>query len=214
MKNILIIFISTILFWGCGGDSNVDSTKISATKNDIVTMTSTDTNIDIEYVNTVGLHGYALDIALSDDGEFAYIASGDRGLEVLDISDPSKAKLIGTYDSYGYVNHVEVVGDTAYVSYLAQSWESYEQINAYNISNPYNTEYLGYKEGFINNNNTTIETDDRLYYLIANELHIKSKTDEDNQASFTLYEPYAIAVKDSYIFVANGKEGITILKTK
>jgi len=214
MRNIFIIFISTMLFWGCGGDSNRDSTKISAKKSDIVTMTSTNTNIDIEYVDSVGLNGYALDIALSNDGEFAYIASGDRGLEVLDISNPYSPKLIGTYDTYGYVNRVEVIENIAYVSYIAQSWDNYKQVNAYDISNPYDTKYIGYEEGFINNNNTMVETDNRLYYLADNKLHIKNKIDENNQASFALYEPYAIAVKNEYIFVANGREGITILKTK
>ncbi len=225
MRHLSIILTSAILFLGCSTSDRPTSKKLDTYQNNKTTnttiannkptvFTSTNSNaIEIELVTTIGINGIALDIALSDDGNFAYIASGEYGLEVLDISDPRYPKLIGTYDTDSYVNHVEVVGNSAYVSYAAQTLENYVSINTFDITNPHFPYYKGYYEGFTNNNHTIVETQSLLYYLFEQTLYITNKEDTKYQSSYELFNPYALAVYNGYIFVANDVDGVTILKT-
>lgn len=224
MKQLFIIFISTILFWGCGSSDRTTTEKLSAYATGDTTITSTHTSSNsvklasssqtyIEYITTIGMHGEALDIALSDDGDYAYVASGDFGLQVLDISNPEHPTLIGTYDAYGYVNHVEVIGTIAYASYIAQTWDDYERINAYDITYPYDAEYLGYYEGYTSNDHQSVESNGYLYYLSNGSLYAVNKSQNEYQ-SYALYTPYALAVCNGYAFVANGRDGVSIFKIK
>jgi len=48
-------------------------------------------------------------------GNHAYVASGEVGLIVYDITDPGNPSQFGKYDTPGYAYRVEVAGDTAYV---------------------------------------------------------------------------------------------------
>ncbi len=48
-------------------------------------------------------------------GDYAYLATGETGLEILDISDPENPEWIGTYDTPGDSRYVKVVDDIAYV---------------------------------------------------------------------------------------------------
>ncbi len=225
MKQLFIIFTSAILFLGCGGSDNNRNEKLSAyASNDDISITSTHSSTYateltssnqtyIEHIKTIGLHGEALDIAISNDGDFAYIASGDFGMQVLDISNPKHPKLIGTYDAYGYVNHVEVIGNIAYASYIAQTWDDYERINAYDVTYPYDTQYLGYYEGYKSNDHQSVEIDGYLYYLSNDSLYAVNKS-KNNYQSYALYTPYALAVCNGYAFIANGRDGMSIFKVK
>ncbi len=225
MKQLFIIFTSAILFLGCGGSERTTSEKLStyaSTNNVTITSTHSSSNsieltrssqTYIEYMTTIGMNGEALDIALSDDGDFAYVASGDFGLQVLDISNPQHPILIGTYDAYGYVNHVEVIGNIVYASYIAQTWDNYERINAYDITYPDDAKYLGYHEGYTSNNHQSVESDGYLYYLSNGSLYAVNQTRNEYQ-SYALYTPYALAVCNGYAFIANGRDGVTIFKVK
>jgi len=222
MKQLFLIFTSAILFLGCGGGNNTTHETLSTHSTTTITSTYTTSNSTkltsssqpyIEHITTVGIHGKALDIALSDNGDFAYIASGDFGLQVLDISNPQHPSLIGTYDAYGYVNHVEVIENVVYASYIAQTWEDYERINAYDITYPDDAQYLGYHEGYTSNDHQSVESDGYLYYLSNSSLYAVNKSRNDYQ-SYSLYTPYALAVCNGYAFVANGRDGVTILKVK
>ncbi len=228
MKHLLTTLTLILLFLGCS-DSNSDKkiylTDISekpynanvSQKKDTESnfrVTSSSINTDIEFVKTIGINGIALDISISNDGNFAYIASGDYGLQILDIQNPSYPKLIGTYDTYGYVNKVEVINNIAYISYVATTWDDYERLNAFDITHPYNIEYLGYYEGYKSSNHKFAETSNLYYHLTDNAIFLTSKYDGREQESYPLYDPYAFALSDGYIFVANGREGVTILKTK
>lgn len=204
MKKITSILVIMLLFWSCGGDS-------SRSKELTVLSNSVSTSVDIEFINEVGLNSSALDIALSSDGKFAYIASGDSGLHVLDISNPQYPELIGTHDTYGYVNHVEVIGNIAYVSFVADTWDNYESINAFNVRYPYDIEYLGYHEGYKSNNHQNIEIYGK-YIFIANQSLYVSSLDGNHQNSYRLFTPYALAVNKGFVYVANGIDGISILK--
>jgi len=214
MKKLLIIFISSLFILGCGSSNSNNSSDVTITsthKNTNFAPLSQTDNGYIEHIKTVSINGTALDVALSEDGDYLYVASGDFGLQVLDISDKDNPKLIGTYDSYGYVNHVEVIGNIVYLSYIAQSWDDYERVNAYDVTNPSDALYLGYHEGYTSNNHKSIDTIDEIYYLQDNDFIVVNKRRNDYQ-TYTLYDPYALTVCKGYAYIANGRDGISIFK--
>jgi hypothetical protein len=223
MKKLLISLALLTLIWGCGSSSGSSSERVgtlSSSKNQNFhaynssnqPLTRADQSY-ISHVKTLGLNGEALDIDISDDGNYAYIASGDYGLQVVDISSPEHPRLINILDSYGYVNHVEVIGDIVYLSYIAQSWDDYERVNAYNISSPYHADYLGYYEGYKSNNHKSFDYDNYLYQIRDNNFYIVDKT-QNRYQTYTLYQPYSLMVIDGYAYVANGRDGLTILKVR
>ena len=69
-------------------------------------------------------------------GDFAYLADGDGGLQIIDISVPSDPARVGGYNSGGFVRSVQVVGSYAYV---ADSLG----LDVLDISNPINTRRIG-----------------------------------------------------------------------
>ncbi|MFQ5455595.1 MAG: choice-of-anchor D domain-containing protein [Nitrospirota bacterium] len=58
--------------------------------------------------------GYAYNVYVS--GNYAYIADGDSGLQVIDISSPSSPVLAGSYDTSGESIGVYVSGNYAYIA--------------------------------------------------------------------------------------------------
>jgi len=62
--------------------------------------------------------GSALDVALSEDGNTAYIADGRYGLQIIDISNPVVPTRIGNYDTDGFCESVTVPagGVLAYIA--------------------------------------------------------------------------------------------------
>ena len=224
MTKLLISLTLLTLIWGCGSSSGKSSTTLGTlstsknqnfhayNSNNFGELTRADTSY-ISHVKTLGLNGEALDIDISDDGNYAYIASGDYGLQVIDISNPEHPRLINTLDSYGYVNHVEVIGDIAYLSYIAQTWDDYERVNAYNIASPYQAKYLGFYEGYKSNNHNSFESNGYLYQIRDNNLYVVDRTVNKYQV-YTLYQPYALTIIDGYAYIANGRDGLTILKVR
>jgi Ca2+-binding RTX toxin-like protein len=49
-------------------------------------------------------------------GNYAYVADGYSGLQIINISNPATPSLSGTYNTTGYANGVQVVGNYAYVA--------------------------------------------------------------------------------------------------
>jgi hypothetical protein len=214
MKQVLIIFVLSLIIFGCGSSSGDNSSAVSITSNhknlNYTTLSKGDDNY-IEFIKTIGINGLALDVALSGDGDYLYVASGDFGLQVIDISDKYSPKLIGTYDSYGFVNHVEVIDNIVYLSYIAQTWDDYERINAYDVTHPENAIYLGYHEGYKSDNHKKVDTIDELYYISNKDFVVVNKKKNSYQ-SYKLYDPYALAVCKGYAYIANGREGVSMFK--
>jgi len=49
-------------------------------------------------------------------GHYAYVADGEAGLQVIDVSDPANPRRVGGYDTPGRAVDVAVSGDYAYVA--------------------------------------------------------------------------------------------------
>ena len=169
--------------------------------------------VRIMEVAALSLEGVALDIALSEDGKFAYIATGDFGLSVVDISDPYNPALVSMSDTTEYVNHVEVIDGKAYVSYAAQSWEDYKSVDAFDISDPYHVVHLGHYEGFQTNGHKLVSEDGLVYYVDTEGFKVVREEDYSVIGRYDLFDTaYAFALSNGYAYVANGRNGLTVLK--
>jgi len=60
------------------------------------------------------LGGLVQSVALA--GDYAYVATGDGGVQVIDVADPTGPRRVGTLDLDGAANDVAVVGNYAYVA--------------------------------------------------------------------------------------------------
>lgn len=168
----------------------------------------------LSYLSSITTNGNAVDIALSKDGNVAYIASGEGGLEVIDISNPARPKYIKSYDLEEYINSVEVKGNRVYASYVTENTKPYMHLQAYDISDPYHPNYIG-----------DIEYRSSVAHYRAFQTNLMTQTDNDGVnlyqkrgddyqkvASYVLGDhAYAVAMRGSYIFVANGRDGLVIL---
>jgi len=223
MQNILI-FLTIILYWvGCGNEvqrTQTDTTQVS----EAATITSQSSDIQIttsyslEYIqiSEIGalfVEGVALDVALSMDGDFAYLATGSEGLSVINISNPYTPKVIGNYEVIDYVNYVEVEDNIAYVSYVQESVSEYRNLYTYDIYNPYAVQFLGFYDGSYKNNHHVYETENLLYYIDQEGFKVARKSDYKVIGRYDLFDSaYAFAMQDNIAYVANGRNGLTILK--
>lgn len=69
-------------------------------------------------IGQVDTNGSASGIVLSPDEKTAYIADGDGGLKIINISDPLHPQIIGVYDTDGYAESV-VLSHDGTIIYLA-----------------------------------------------------------------------------------------------
>lgn len=65
-------------------------------------------------LSSIPIPGYANNVDVG--GNFAYVAAGAAGLQVVDVSDPRTPVIVGSRDTPGNANDVRVVGDLAYVA--------------------------------------------------------------------------------------------------
>ena len=212
IKNSLLVVL-VVLFSGCGGDSVRDGSQ-GPTANSYARISSSAYHADIkvEAVKRFNTEGVAVDITLSEDGSIAYIASGSGGLEVIDVRDPEHPHLIYSYDLPEYVNYVEVEDGMVYVAYVPEGLQSYYRIHAFDVYDPYNPYYIGSADGQSGVGHSSVSSGDYYYEVNGEGLEIFSGAQK--VGSYYLHDSaYALALHDNYIFIANGREGLTILKT-
>jgi parallel beta-helix repeat protein len=83
----------------------------------------------------VSIPGFANNVDVS--GNFAYVAAGSTGLQVVDVSNRSAPRIVGTRDTPGNANDVKVVGNLAYVADGAAG------LQIIDITNPINPVIIG-----------------------------------------------------------------------
>lgn len=223
VKNSLILALIALLS-GCGGDSVRDgsegpssssSTRISTSG--VSSSSYSSVSVQIEAVKRFNTEGVAVDIALSEDGRIAYIASGNGGLEVIDVSDPEYPHLIYSYDLPEYVNFVEVEDGVVYVAYVPEGLQSYYSVHAFDVYNPYRPYYIGSSQGQSGVGHSSVVRGDYYFEVNSAGLEVFKSFDGrsyDKVGSYYLHDSaYALALYDNYVFIANGRVGLTILKT-
>ena len=79
--------------------------------------------------------GFCLGVAVS--GQYAFVATEDVGLIVIDVSTPTNPVRVGRYDTPGYANGVAAMGNFAYVA------DSDSGLQVIDVSNPPNFVLMG-----------------------------------------------------------------------
>jgi hypothetical protein len=92
-------------------------------------------------LSTCQLPGYAEDIALS--GNYAYIANGQAGLQIIDISDPESTALIGEYITGKSAQGVAIRDSLAFIATASGNG-----LVVVNIENPAACSLLGADPGY------------------------------------------------------------------
>jgi hypothetical protein len=91
--------------------------------------------VQISFVGKCSVAGYGSAVTLS--GHYAFLASGEKGLQVIDVSDPTSPQLAGGYDTPGNAHDALVSGNHAFV---ADGWEGLKVID---ISDPTSPQLAG-----------------------------------------------------------------------
>lgn len=95
--------------------------------------------VDLQKIGSCSTLGYAQDVVLVDS--LAYLATGQGGLEIIDVSDPENPFTVGSFDIpmglYNYATSLEVKTEKAYIGY------GYDGLLIVDVSNPAQPAYLG-----------------------------------------------------------------------
>ena len=83
----------------------------------------------------VAIPGFANNVDVS--GDFAYVAAGSTGLQVVDVSDRSTPVVIGSVDTPGNANDVRVVDSTAFIA------DGSSGLQVVDVSDPANPTIIG-----------------------------------------------------------------------
>jgi len=147
--------------------------------------------------------------ALSITGEYAYIADGNQGLQIINISDKTSPEIINSYDTTGYTEDIIIESNDAY---LADGNQGVSIINIADPANPklistYST--LGYaKDIFVSQS----------YAYVINEnqglqiLDISNKTNLFQLGAYdTSGAAESVLVEDNYAYIADGDAGLVII---
>ncbi len=97
------------------GGVNEGSTTITVTnRNSLATVPVNVTTFTPGQVSSLAIPGSANSVAVS--GNYAYIAAGAAGLQVVDVSNRQNPSVIGALDTAGDARDVKVVGNLAYLA--------------------------------------------------------------------------------------------------
>lgn len=84
----------------------------------------------------ISIPGFANNVDVS--GNYAYVAAGSAGLQVVDVSNHSSPRIVASLDTPGNANDVKVVGPRAYVA------DGSAGLQVIDISNPTLPRFLGF----------------------------------------------------------------------
>ncbi len=120
MKLFILLILFCIILFSC----------ITEPDNDIQEF-----NPKLSLIASVELPGNSWGIYVSDS--YAYVASKEEGLYVIDISDPVSPEIVGSVDTPENAINVYVSGSYAYVA------DTYSGLVVIDISNPHNPQIVG-----------------------------------------------------------------------
>ena len=142
-------------------------------------------------------------------GDYAYVADGNSGLQIIDISSPESPSIIGTLDTSGSAYGITINGNYAYVA------DTTSGLQIIDISDPVNPELIetldtsGYAYGI---------TVDGSYAYVADGnsgLQIIDISSPESPSIIgtldTSGSAYGIAVDGSYAYMADGSSGLQII---
>ncbi len=216
MKTYLLALFGLSLLIGCGGETTARGDLVLKSTSSTFATTSTKDH-KIEVIGNIPVSsGRALDVVLSKDKNYAYIATGD-GVEIVDISSPDLPHRVYYKKLDDFINRVEVIDGVLYAVYEPQNGEGYYSVNAFDVDNNYYPRYLGKREGRYGTPHYHIRRGGYYYELDNEGLGIYTLSNgalENRVGRIDLGDhAYALALKGRYILVANGFYGVIIIKS-
>ncbi len=142
-------------------------------------------------------------------GKTAYVAAGSAGLQIVDISDPAKLKLLGSWQSPAFTEGIAVAGKTAFLANGAKG------VSIIDISDPSKPKQIAsaYTEKYAFDvvcagNNAYIAAGDAGLLI----LDIKDPTQPKELAQLdTDGYAYEVVQSDKYIYIADAWAGVQVI---
>ena len=142
-------------------------------------------------------------------GGFAFVAAGEAGLRILDVSDPTRPTEAGSWDSPGYAESSDLGGDTLY---LADGPTGIQILNVADPAHPTKIaslycDYYAFR----------VAVRDRYAYVAAGGAgllvaDIGDPSRPSHVASLdTRGYAYSVSLADNVTYVADGWEGVTVV---
>ena len=138
---------------------------------------------------------------------FLYVADGDFGFYIIDISDPLDPVITTSLYTNGQANNIALSGNIAYVSTNTQ------YLYIIDISNPYTPSLIN-KFELVHGGAELFIENDKLYVITYREILIFDITDKENPVEITDYpqaEVNDVYVKGDTAFLAAGNKGLIVL---
>ena len=138
------------------------------------------------------------------DGSYAYLAHGDQGLEVIDLSNPNELKVVEHFDAAGHSRGVAVDDNYAYLA------NGYTGIKILNVSNDEEVTTVGQLDTY---RALDIEARDNLLYVADDWAGVKiidtSSPDSPRVIGSSDTPGYAegLELKDQFLYV-DGESGV------
>ena len=169
-------------------------------------------------LSSIDTSGEGNDVALSSDGATAYVADGNSGLQVIDVSDPLNPSLLGLFDTTGTAIDVTLSANGA-IAYVADGSSGLQIID---VSNPSALFLLGTFDTDGYASGVALSTGDSKVYVAdgSSGLHIVDVSDSALPTSWGLFntgdEALAIALSgdNNRAYVANGASGLLIVDVR
>jgi hypothetical protein len=160
------------------------------------------------FVSSTNPSGNFHDVFVS--GNYAYAANSASGLRIIDVSNPKQPQSVGLYAAGGSTEGVHVVGNYAYV---ADNNSDFEIVDVSDPTNPVGVSVVALGgvayEVFVSGDYA---------YVISGfgttDLHVIDVKDPKNPSLITsmdLGTSYGLFVKEPFLYVANGGDGLEIL---
>lgn len=162
-------------------------------------------------------------------GDYAFVAGGEAGLHVVDISDPADPVLVTTINTTKYSEAIKVIRTfpNRTLTDIALLVEGTEGTTSYDITDPPNAVNLVSGSTAINGNGLFLEQDAdperpfRIYQaegwkglrILQSIPEFPGQLDYLGDFAGTLGSANAVAVKDGYGYVADNEMGLTVLAT-
>ncbi|MBU1072934.1 hypothetical protein KKG45_06785, partial [bacterium] len=163
-------------------------------------------------------------------GQYAYVAGGQAGLHVIDISDPGDPRLIDTINTTKYAGSIELIRTFADQTLLdiALVVEGTEGITTYDVTDPFDVVSFNQGTTAVDGNRIFVEeTDDPdepfVVYLAESWKGVRIFESTPDFPGVLAYngvfagtQGYAmgIAAKDGYAYVADDEMGLAVLDVR
>jgi len=141
-------------------------------------------------------------------GEFAYVADGDFGLQILDISNPSNITLSGSHITSEHAVEVSVLGNYAYVGLVDSG------VQVFNVANPSNPVLVGSNKEI--RSGWGISVSGNYAYIADFWFYVLNVSDPANpllvgQYQFNFMTAIKLDVVGNYAYLADADTGLLIV---